>query len=105
MRLMVFFDLPVVNKCDRRAYTIFRRFLIKDGYDMIQFFIYARVCNGLDGVEKHVVRLQANKPDKGSVRYMQVTEKQFANIQVLIGKKNASKKENPQINSPFFEAT
>lgn len=37
MRLLVFFDLPVVSKADRQAYTVFRRFLINDGYDMIQF--------------------------------------------------------------------
>ncbi|MFN8985285.1 MAG: CRISPR-associated endonuclease Cas2, partial [Burkholderiales bacterium] len=37
MRLMVFFDLPVVKKEDRRAYTVFRRFLLNDGYDMLQF--------------------------------------------------------------------
>jgi len=30
MRLMVFFDLPVVTKAERRAYTVFRRFLIND---------------------------------------------------------------------------
>ena len=27
MRMMVFFDLPVVTKAERRAYTVFRRFL------------------------------------------------------------------------------
>ena len=33
-------DLPVVTKAERRAYTVFRRFLINDGYDMIQFSVY-----------------------------------------------------------------
>lgn len=36
MRLLVLFDLPVVTKAERRAYTLFRRFLLNDGYDMIQ---------------------------------------------------------------------
>src|SRR3990172_2344437 len=35
MRMLVFFDLPVVTKTDRRAYTLFRRFLLNDGYDMM----------------------------------------------------------------------
>ena len=43
MRLMVFFDLPVVLKADRRAYTVFRRFLLNDGYDMLQFSVYGRI--------------------------------------------------------------
>ena len=36
MRMLVLFDLPVVTKAERRAYTLFRRFLLNDGYDMIQ---------------------------------------------------------------------
>ena len=39
MRMLVFFDLPVVTKSERRAYTVFRRFLLNDGYDMIQFSV------------------------------------------------------------------
>lgn len=94
MRLMVFFDLPVVLKEERKIYTRFRRFLIKDGYDMIQFSVYARICNGQDSVNMHVSRLMACMPEKGSVRYMQVTEKQFVNIKVLVGIKR--KKEDPK---------
>ena len=48
MRMMVFFDLPTVTKTDKRAYTLFRRFLLNDGYDMIQFSIYGRILNGTD---------------------------------------------------------
>ena len=87
MRLMVFFDLPVVSADDKRAYTVFRRFLLKDGYDMIQFSVYARICNGQDAVNKHFELLQNNLPPLGSIRCMQVTEKQFAGIVVLVGKK------------------
>ena len=37
MRLMVFFDLPVVKDKDRKAAAKFRRFLLKDGYVMVQW--------------------------------------------------------------------
>lgn len=87
MRLMVFYDLPVVSKTDRRRYAKFHKFLLRDGYDMIQFSIYGRICNGQDAVEKHVTRLMANLPPDGSVRCMQVTEKQYADIKVLVGRK------------------
>lgn len=52
MRIIVFFDLPVVKKEDRKEYQSFRRFLLNDGYLMIQFSVYSRICNGADGVEK-----------------------------------------------------
>ena len=73
MRLMVLFDLPVVSKEERKIYSRFRRFLLKDGYDMVQFSVYARICNGQDSVNKHITRLSTNLPEKGSIRYMQVT--------------------------------
>ena len=87
MRLMVFYDLPVVNRSDRKVYARFRKFLLRDGYDMLQFSIYARICSGQDAVGKHLTRLKENLPGKGSVRSMQVTEKQFAEITVLVGEK------------------
>ena len=57
MRMMVFFDLPVKTKRQRRVATRFRNFLLKDGYFMVQYSVYCRVCNGLDAVEKHKQRI------------------------------------------------
>lgn len=85
MRILVFFDLPVVTRADRRAYTLFRRFLINDGYDMLQFSIYARILNGRDAEEKHFQRLSANLPPEGSIRVLTVTEKQYASMKLLVG--------------------
>jgi len=97
MRLLVFFDLPVVTKTERRVYTIFRRFLINDGYDMIQFSIYGRILNGNDALEKHMKRLIDNLPPAGSVRCLSVTEKQFASMKLLVGSPPfQEKKVNPK---------
>lgn len=85
MRMMVFFDLPTVTKAERRAYTLFRRFLLNDGYDMIQFSIYGRILNGNDAEEKHMKRLVTNLPPEGSIRVLTVTEKQYAGMKLLVG--------------------
>ena len=85
MRLMVFFDLPTVTKADKRAYVVFRRFLLQDGYDMLQWSVYARIVNGMDDIIKHQKRLSANLPRKGSVRCMKVSEKQYAGMDILVG--------------------
>ena len=85
MRMLVFFDLPVKTRKERRAYTVFRRFLINDGYDMIQYSVYGRIVNGRDAEKKHLKRLVDNLPPDGSVRCMTVTEKQFAGMHVLVG--------------------
>lgn len=85
MRMLVFFDLPVVTQAERRAYTLFRRFLINDGYDMLQFSVYGRILNGSDAQEKHMKRLVNNLPSEGSIRVLTVTEKQFASMSILVG--------------------
>lgn len=96
MRLLVFFDLPTVTREDKRAYTLFRRFLLQDGYDMIQWSVYGRVVNGFDDMETHAKRLSSNLPAEGSVRCLQVSEKQFAQMKLLVG---APKKQEKLVNS------
>ena len=74
MRLMVFFDLPTLTKVDKKAYVLFRRFLIQDGYDMLQWSVYGRVINGFYDMGTHIKRLTANLPPKGSVRCLPISE-------------------------------
>ena len=81
--MIVFFDIPVKTKRQRRIATCFRNFLIKDGYHMVQYSVYARVCNGIDAVNKHRSRLKTALPENGSVRLMVVTEKQYEAIEIL----------------------
>ncbi len=85
MRIIVFFDLPVKTKTERREATRFRKFLLTDGYHMLQYSVYARVCNGTDAVEKHRARIKQNLPDNGAIRMMVITEKQFESIDILLG--------------------
>ena len=85
MRIIVFFDLPVKTKTQRRVATQFRNYLLKDGFFMVQFSVYCRVCNGYDDVEKHKARIRQFKPDNGSVRLLVVTEKQYEKMELIIG--------------------
>lgn len=85
MRLIVFFDLPVTTRAKKRAYVVFRRFLLKDGYDMLQWSVYSRIVNNRDDADKHLKRLERNLPTEGSIRCLEVSEKQFANMKLLLG--------------------
>ena len=82
---MVFFDLPVRTKTERRVASRFRSFLLNDGYFMVQYSVYVRVCNGFDAVEKHKARLRKNLPDNGAVRMLVITERQYESIEILLG--------------------
>lgn len=81
----MFFDLPVKTKTQRREAARFRSFLLNDGYHMLQYSVYARVCNGTGAVEKHRARLKNNLPDNGSIRMLVITEKQYEAIDILLG--------------------
>ena len=85
MRLIVFFDLPVSTKSDRHNYSVFRKYLIKQGYMMIQFSVYCKLFNNMDAVENHLKILKKNLPKEGSIRALTVTEKQYSKILILLG--------------------
>lgn len=86
MRLLVFFDLPVLTKEQKKRASQFRNFLLQDGYMMMQFSVYVRLCRGQDMVDKHLRRLDLVLPPEGSVRALQVTENQYARLKILVGK-------------------
>lgn len=90
--MFVFFDLPVGTKTDRRWATRFRKFLKDDGFLMLQLSVYARVCRGEDGADKHVQRVTKNLPPRGSVRTLQVTDKQYARMRLMLGEATFSEK-------------
>ena len=89
MRLLVMFDLPVATPKDRKQYSQFHKYLIKSGYFMVQFSVYTRVALNHDDARAHIKRLRSNLPPKGSVRVLQVTEKQYNAMDILVGEKTA----------------
>ncbi|MCR8940388.1 CRISPR-associated endonuclease Cas2 [Brevibacillus laterosporus] len=102
MRILVFFDLPVKRKQDRKAYCAFRKFLIADGYDMLQFSVYSRICNGKEGTHNHLERLSRNLPSKGSVRSLIITEKQYEKMKFFVGKPKIKEEKVNSVQLTFF---
>ena len=100
MRLLVLYDLPVTTPQLRKSYQLFHNYLLSEGYDMLQFSIYQRLCNGYANVEKFVKRLELNVPSVGHVRSMVITEKQYSEIKFLVGtptKQELKLKHNKQL--------
>ncbi|MBQ8425355.1 MAG: CRISPR-associated endonuclease Cas2 [Clostridia bacterium] len=86
MRLIVFFDLPSVTKKDLMEYRRFRKFLIKNGFIMMQESVYSRLVLNNNSTKLLKNQLKKNLPSAGLVQVMQITEKQFNDIEYLIGK-------------------
>lgn len=92
MRILVFFDLPVTTKKERHLATAFRNFLLNDGYYMLQYSVYARLCNSVENANQHFARLTKEAPKGGSVRCMIITEKQYANMKIICGQRTQQEK-------------
>lgn len=86
-KLIVFFDLPTKTKDDRKNFYRFRKFLIKNGYSMMQYSVYVKTCDGYDRLKSCKAKLNAAAPCNGSVRILTVTQKQYENIEIITGEK------------------
>ena len=88
MRIIVMFDLPVITEKERKTATKFRKYLLDDGFIMMQYSVYSRICKNSDDLNKHINRLRINIPKNGNIRLLQITEKQYNNIIMFSGAKS-----------------
>lgn len=90
MRLIVFFDLPIETQKNRNDYAVFRRYLIKNGFIMMQKSVYSKLV--LNGVTSRAVRekVRQNLPPEGLVEMLEVTENQFSRIEYMLGDKQST---------------
>lgn len=83
--LIVAFDLPMGTKAQRKKATDFRKYLLDDGYQMVQFSVYVRPCVSFARQETHLERLKKNLPSEGSVRAVFLTRSQWERSHVIQG--------------------
>lgn len=80
MWMFVMFDLPVVEKKERKAATDFRNFLLDEGFSMSQYSVYTKLLSGKEAVEKYVNAIRDKLPEDGKVDIICITDKQYENI-------------------------
>ena len=90
MRVVVFFDLPTETAEERRDYRRFRAALLKNGFFMMQESVYSKIIlnNTAANVIKETVRKL--KTGKGLMQMLTVTERQFENMEFVLGKKQST---------------
>lgn len=87
MWIYVMFDLPTNTKAQRKAAACFRRDLLKDGFQMMQFSVYIRHCASGENALAHVARIKAMIPPEGIVTVLKVTDRQFSDTETFVGRK------------------
>lgn len=88
MRVIVFFDLPVLTEKNRREYRAFRKFLLKSGFLMMQESVYCKLAQNSAAADAIADHVKKNKPSAGLVQLLKVTEKQYAKMEFIVGKRN-----------------
>lgn len=85
MRMIVFFDLPTLTNEDKRNYRKFRKVLIKNGFIMLQESVYCKmmISPSMEKSMKNMVH--NNKPPKGLIQTITITEKQFVKMDYIVG--------------------
>lgn len=101
MRIIVMFDLPTATTEDKREYLHFRTGLIKLRFDMLQYSVYSRITRNNDDARKYINKVKVILPPVGSVRVLQVTEKQYASMIIMLGDKTPT--ENLLITEDLIE--
>lgn len=80
MWMMVMFDLPTETKAQRKSASNFRKFLLDEGFEMVQFSVYIQFTGTWESSQKFVRAIEKNNPAYGDVNILFFTDKQFENI-------------------------
>ncbi|MBU1002561.1 MAG: CRISPR-associated endonuclease Cas2 [Proteobacteria bacterium] len=96
MWIIALFDLPVKSKKDRREYTRFRFALKSLGFVMLQFSVYARYDVSPEAATALREKVKRLIPPKGEVRLLSVTDRQFARMEIIEGKRPRKTEEAPE---------
>lgn len=87
MRILLFFDLPMETAKERKVYTQFRKFLTNEGFIMMQKSVYSKLALNNSIVNSVREKVYKNKPKRGIIQILTITEKQFTSIEYVLGQK------------------
>jgi len=87
MWTIVMYDLPTETKKERKAAARFRKELLQDGFSMFQFSMYVRHSASSENADVHKRRVKNSLPEHGKVGILQITDKQFGQMEIFYGKK------------------
>jgi len=96
MWLIAMFDLPVDTQEARHRYVRFRKALLKEGFTMLQFSVYARFCSSEETSDGFKKKIREILPSDGEVRLLAVTDRQFGKMEIFFGGKRAQVEKPPE---------
>lgn len=95
MWMLVMFDLPVLEKAERKAASAFRNTLLDLGFEMSQFSVYLRFCTSQTQLDTLCKSVEQCLPDGGKVHILQFTDKQYERTITYQGKSRRASTKAP----------
>lgn len=96
MWTFVMYDLPTETRKERKAAARFRKDLMQDGFSMFQFSMYIRHSASAENADVHKKRVKRILPEHGHIGILQITDKQFGQIELFYGTKSQDLPQVPQ---------
>ena len=94
--LIALFDLPTDTQEARRCYSKFRKQLLENGFDMMQFSVYGRYCISEEKADVFRRKVKHFLPPDGEVRLMGLTDAQYSKMLVFHGKARGAPEKAPE---------
>lgn len=90
MWVLAVFDCPVTTKEEVRAYTQFRKQLLKENFVQHQYSVYLKHFPTMSAAQAEIDRLKPAVPEGAHVAFFMLTDKQYGLTREFFGK-NAKK--------------
>lgn len=94
MWVIAVYDCPMIEREERRDYTLFRKSLLQENFFQLQNSLYVRHFPTMAVAEATIQRIRLGIPAGAQVAFFLVTDKQYAMTREFFGQKPARKKPN-----------
>lgn len=94
MWVIAVYDCPMIEREERRDYTLFRKSLLQENFYQLQNSLYVRHFPTMAIAEATIQRLRLGIPDGAKVAFFLVTDKQYGMTREFLGTKPSKKKPN-----------
>ncbi len=85
MRILLFFDLPTLTIEQRRDYRKFRKWLVSEGFIMLQESVYSKLAMNSNSAKLIIENVRRHKTEEGNIQILLISEKQYNKIELIVG--------------------
>jgi CRISPR-associated protein Cas2 len=85
MRILIMYDLPSVTNKELKIARHWHKFLISNGFIMHSESVYTRLAINKTVSKSIKILVRKNKPPNGIVSMLEITERQFVEMEYLVG--------------------